>query len=298
MTKSRRSLRNSVRTALSLLALLPLFFGCSSSTSPTYLRENIPQAVKDICKNEYKVDVHVKLIGKTLWVYLPLENLFEENDKPQKNIERFKVEENRASFPDDGLKVRYKIIPVPEKDKYQQIKYEKDAAEKINSVWKVLRRVIFSAEDLKKNGPHFFCIVTADIKNGFVLRDTFYFQDLKKLSFYHIPVSEFQHRDIQDSAISADIIGDKNGDSLRYTDVNMKQFISWQIEQRIKFKFEKPEVGKNADIDSEIFKIIINTLRIYDYRDFSFIELDNLATKNRNLLNRQAVLESFKEWKF
>lgn len=62
-----------------------------------------------------------------------------------------------------------------------------------------------------------------------------------------------------------------------------------QIKHRIKLKFQKPEVDKNIDIDKEILKIIIYTIKTYDLRNFREVQLDNLVTENRVILNQAAV---------
>ena len=75
-------------------------------------------------------------------------------------------------------------------------------------------------------------------------------------------------------------------------------FLMEQIKQRIKYKFQKPEVEKNADIDKEIAKIVVNTLKIYGFKDFDVIELYNAQTKNRVILNKAAALEAPIEQRF
>jgi len=43
----------------------------------TYPKESLKESIVRICKNEYKVDVKVATIGKTIVIYLPLENLMD-----------------------------------------------------------------------------------------------------------------------------------------------------------------------------------------------------------------------------
>lgn len=45
--------------------------GCA----PTYPKERLKESIIRLCKNEYKVDVKVRTIGKTVAIYMPLENL-------------------------------------------------------------------------------------------------------------------------------------------------------------------------------------------------------------------------------
>ena len=54
--------------------LLPVsLIGCGV----TYPKEGIRESIVKICKNEYKVDVKAETIGKTIVIYLPLEDLMD-----------------------------------------------------------------------------------------------------------------------------------------------------------------------------------------------------------------------------
>lgn len=278
---------------LSLCLGTLLVFGCTSSTQPTYLKENINEAIQNICKTEYNLDVKARLVGQTVWIYLPLEDILEsltgKKDKPEKYLERFAIEDNKVGFKDETLNLNYLIKAIPEQEKQQEIGYSKSALDKISSVWRVIRRVIFSMEETKRGGPQFFCLVTADIKNGFQIKEVFYYLDLKKVSYQFISWAEYQHRTIQDMEIAPQVIGDKQGLYLDYHDITWKEFIAGQIQQRIKLKFQKPEVDKNADIDKEILKIVIYTVKTYGFIDFNDAEFNNFLTQNKIVLNRQAL---------
>ena len=288
--KSRLSLKNSVRTGLNLILALAIISGCSSSTKPTFSREDVAVSLENICAKEYKIEIKAKLVGRTLWVYLPVEDLFTKADKPEKYVEKFSVEDNSAILRDELLKLDYAVKNIPEKEKAQQVKYNKPVYEKINSVWRALRRVIFSMKHSDGEGPQFYCIVIADIKNGFETIETFYGQDLKKVSYEYISWGEYQHRIIEETNVSPLILQDKDGTHLEYRDISMKEFICAQIENRVRMKFQKPEVEAGADIDKEVLKIASTTLKIYNFKDFSALELNNILTQNRTILNKAAVL--------
>lgn len=70
-------LRGSGKSAFSLAVLTlcaSLFLG---GCGETYPKEGIREAIVNICKDEYKIDVKVEVIGKTIAIYLPLENLMD-----------------------------------------------------------------------------------------------------------------------------------------------------------------------------------------------------------------------------
>jgi hypothetical protein len=69
----------------------------------------------------------------------------------------------------------------------------------------------------------------------------------------------------------------------------MADFVIQQIEHRIKLKFQKGEFGKKADIDKEVLKATVYTIKAYDFKDFDEVELYNLTTNNKVTLNRAAI---------
>ncbi|MDD5561584.1 MAG: hypothetical protein PHT50_05595 [Candidatus Omnitrophica bacterium] len=294
--KSKLSSKNLARAALKLIPLILFLSSCTSSTAPTFLKENISKAVKDICKKEYQLDIVTKLAGRTFWVYLPLENIIIKSDKPEKYIERFLVEDKKNWFNQRILEISYSVKPVPETEKQQEMTLDKSVNTKIFNVLQVIRRVFFSMDNREETkSPIFFCIVTADIANGFELTQVFYYMDLKKLSYGFISQTEYQHRIVQDTGVSAQIIGDREGEHLVYRDITLDEFLADQIQGRIRMKFQKPEVGKNADIDREVLKIVSLTLNTYAFKNFNLVEMTNLVTGAKTILNRAAVCAGPKE---
>lgn len=295
MMRSKLSSRSLAKAGFKLLPLIFFLSACTSSISPSFPKESIPQAVKDICLKEYKLDVSARLINRTLWVYMPLEDIISKPEKPEKYIERFLVEDKENTLAERKLEVSYLIKPVEETTRQQEMALDKTVNEKIFNVLQVVRRVLFSIDNSKKNTPLFFCIVTADIKNGFEIKQIFHLLDLKKLSYGFISQTEYQHRIVQDTAVSPDIIGDKEGAHLLYRDITLEEFIAYQIRNRIRLKFQKPEVEKNADIDKEVLKIVAHTLDTYAYKDFNIVELVNLETGGKTILNQAAILANSRD---
>jgi len=278
------------KAALKLLPLIIFLSSCSSSTSPSFMKEDIPRAVKEICKKEYQLDIVTNLTGRTFWVYMPLENIITQSPKPEKYIERFLVEDRRNIFNEKVLSINYMIKPVPEKEKQQDMSLDKSVNTKIFNVLQVIRRVLFSMDNRQaKDNPVFFCIVTADTANGFELKQIFHCLDLKKISYGFISQTEYQHRIVQNTEVSPQIIGDKEGRHMVYRDITMEEFLADQIQCRIRMKFQKPEVEKNVDIDQEVLKVVSLTLNTYGFRDFTLVDMANLATGAKIIINQAAI---------
>jgi len=289
MMKLKPFLRNLARYGLNIYIVLCLISGCSSSTSPTYSRQDVEKAIPRILKQEYEISVKSKLVGSTLWIYLPLQNIFEKADKPDKIPEKFKIEENENEVRDGRIRLNYLIKVIPEKERMQEYVISKAALKKINNVWDVLRRVIFSLDNKSKASMKFCCLVIADIKNGFEMREMFYCQDILKVTYRVISPGEYHHRVSFSSSMSLKIIGDTEGRNVNYKDITLRDFVAEQIKHRINLKFQKPEVNQNADIDKEIEKIIVDIINIYGLTDINTVELNNLFTDNKIIINRADI---------
>lgn len=301
--KLRLFLKNLAKAALNSLILINLllfFAGCSSSTSPTYLQENIGPAIQKICKEEYGFDVKCRRVGSTLWVYLPLKKLLIESKKKEKNKKiEFEIEKLRVEYLDRINTLDYAVRPIrPQEKQPNNMAYSKEAMEKINNVLKVIRRVLFSTAYSKKEETKFFCIVTADIELGFKIEELSYYEDLRKVSYDFISWEEYQHRLISKVVPAPELINDINGDNLDYRDFTIEDFVAMQIEHRITLKFDTPEVHQPVDIDEEILKIAVSTIKTYNVRSFSEVELHNLLTKRRTIFNRPAIFSKSKEYEF
>ncbi len=290
--KSKLFSKSLAKIALKLLPFVFCLSACNSSVTPSFLKESTASAVKDICLKEYKLDLVTKLVDQTLWVYMPLEDIVTKLDKPEKYIERFSIQDNKNLLAEGILSVSYLIKPIEEKESNQEMALDKKVNEKIFNVLQVIRRVLFSTDHSKINSPLFFCIVTADIKNGFQIKQVFHLSDLKKLSYGFISQTEYQHRILQDTEVSPLIIGDRQGTHLDYQNITLDNFIVGQIQNRIKIKFQKPEVEKNADVDKEILKIITYTLNTYNFQNFTLLEMTNLLNEKKSIFNRTAILNN------
>lgn len=280
------------------LLLILLFFipACQPRTKPDgFQKEDIPQAISDTSKKEHNLEVSSKLVGQTLWVYLPLENLFEKAKTPKKRTVRFSADKNSCQFENNFFNLDFLIKAVPETEQLQEYEPNKKVMENLNNVWTVIRRMLFSMDRSKAKEPNFIFLTASDIKNGIEIRQLSYYLDLKKLSYGFISVEEYQHRVIQETDFLPEIIGDKEGRHLKYYDVPLTEFIAKQIKSRVDAKFLGPEVQQNADIEKEIIKACSLTIRIYDFKGLDGVVINNLATNNRTLLNQRAIREKTAE---
>jgi len=114
--------------------------GCFfSAGNPTYTTQTIAKSLTDLALREYKIDVTSRLVGSTLWVYMPVEDLFIKNPKSEKYSEKFKILTNSGVLKGNRFTGEYNIKLIPPQDKSQDYKINKDISDKIGLLWKVIR---------------------------------------------------------------------------------------------------------------------------------------------------------------
>src|SRR3990167_3090254 len=84
-------------TLVNFLLILNLQ-GCSFQPNhDPYTLTNLSDYLVKIARDDYKVTLVSKLVGQTLWVYLPLEeSLFIDADKPQEYSQRYEIKNLEA----------------------------------------------------------------------------------------------------------------------------------------------------------------------------------------------------------
>lgn len=295
MTRLKRYSRNAVKAVLSASILILFTTGCNSSTAPTFKKETAASSIKDILKREYNLEVTTGLAGNALWIYYPAQDILEESKKN----EAFRIERTDTKLIDGNITTVYSIKKTAPKE-IDSSKFKKQIQDNTGNIWKILRRVLFSLDRSKESEPEFYRIVVADIKNGFEIINTSYYTDIKKVSYGIISGEEYGHRSPQEINVSEEIIGDKTGKHVVFKSISMGDFIAQQINHRIILKFATPEfdLRANVDIDKEIKKIPPLTIKIYDYQDFNFVELENLVSGYKIMLNKAAILGTPTERRF
>jgi hypothetical protein len=68
-----------------IILLIFIFTGCNP-VSQFLPREKIPEEIKRLCKEEYNLSVKTNLTDNTIWVYIPLEHLINEDMQINKDI--------------------------------------------------------------------------------------------------------------------------------------------------------------------------------------------------------------------
>jgi hypothetical protein len=104
--KNRDSSAFGLRMTYLKFLFIPLFLVLlSSCDKPTYSKEKIKESVIELCKNEYNIDVKVRVTGATLGVFLPVDGLVDPdlklNESAGKKIEDVALSMHRVIMSTD-----------------------------------------------------------------------------------------------------------------------------------------------------------------------------------------------------
>ncbi len=106
-SRQRRLVRNLFLTGICVSLICG---GCS----PTYPKEKLAETLVDVCEKEYNVQIQAKLIGKTIIIFIPLDELFDLKldilPEAVEKIEDVILTTSRAIFSTDAQVDFYMII--------------------------------------------------------------------------------------------------------------------------------------------------------------------------------------------
>jgi hypothetical protein len=270
--------------------LLSVFSGCSKpSDAPGSLSlSEAQEKFLKICKDEYSLNVVLKPLSNTTWIYLPTtEGFFEFKGKKGgpgetgplaiKKALNFLEVDFRDASKDASLNIQYDISD--SRVYAQDPGYNSGYTEAFQSKQRnVLTAITRSHYDVKES-TEFFILVIADVKNGIELKSTLYIKDLKRSMTDQNFTEEYSKRVITEPPTGdTKIIGDLGGRHLNIQEITWPEFLAKQIENRIKFKYQRSSFPPSDDTEKEIMKIVNETIRAYDFTDFKSIKLHNINT--------------------
>jgi hypothetical protein len=236
--------------------------------------------VKQICKDEYNLDVTTKRTSTTLWIYAPL---------------------NKILHKEYGL-TEGKI-------------FDEGMTDKLRNILTTIGRVLISSD----NTPDFFALVASDINIGLDYTLIGCVLDIKKSYAGFIPWTEANRRYVMRFKITPEAIGDKTGQHLEAYSITLPDFLAEQIAQRIATKFQEEglkkyfkltksearfsndafvfeyaieriaEPNKKIDIKNEVLNTVTYCIKTYEFRDFLLVEINDLTGKDKTLLSREAI---------
>lgn len=278
------SLRNLAKAALLFSLFLYSYTnisGCQNSIEPTYKEENIPYLVKQICKDEYGLQVNTQRTPNALWVYIPLSRILHKE---------YGVKEGKI--------------------------FDEEIMDKLRNILNTIGRVFLSAD----RTPEFFALWASDINIGIDYTLIGSVLDIKKSYAGSIPITEANKRYVMNFKMAPEAIGDTEGKHLQLYDIILPDFLAQQMLQRISAQFQEEDLkkyfqlekingifnndtfifeysikqtikpGKSINITDKILNTITYCIKTYEFQSFSSLEIYDLVTQDKSVLNKAAIL--------
>ena len=314
-----RPTRSSVFIALFFASCLT---GCFKITPPVTSLKEAYQKFVTLCKEEYSLDVKVRQLNDTVYIYLPIDQvivdiaaktMLEPQAEAKATVQTDQLKFIESAFAENAFKIDYAVASTknyPTKDPGYQTAYGEEFKEKQRNILTSIFRafgdlgIVPGDVEYKDAGrqekhktfvdahlsvdqpPEFVVLVIADIKKGIEIETIFNFSDLKRTMVGELLEDEYQKRTLYELRGGQQIIGDMEGKHLDYKEILWPDFIARQIKNRVSLAYQNKmiEPGNNED---NILKIVAQTIRNYGFKNFSNILLHNLETDAKSSHGRE-----------
>ncbi|UCC94598.1 MAG: tetratricopeptide repeat protein, partial [Candidatus Omnitrophota bacterium] len=202
-----------------------LLFLLACEISPTYSRREITDVIKNICKEEFNLDVTVWQIDDSVWVYTPLKLLDQEG--------KFKMDEKG--------------------------KWDEEVAGDRRRIFMSLLRAFLNMD----KPPKFYCFIESNIeKAGVDIYTVQFIPDAIKFYMELLSINEINQRTVSFYFQSPDILNDKEGEHIQPYEVPMGEFIALLIGQNMLQEVSSEEVKDNLQVNDLAVDYLPGTLTV------------------------------------
>ncbi|MFA5059518.1 MAG: hypothetical protein WC676_02720 [Candidatus Omnitrophota bacterium] len=269
--------------------------GCSTKEA-NYLPSQAQQQFLKISSEEYNLSPVLKTAGKTLWVYLPLDQEIlsikagQNQSTNSASVAQFSVQYINGKLDDKNFLFEYDIIPVTRSSANNSsitTVYTEEFTKSYQNILSTIGRVYFNTQQ----PPDFIVLVIADIRNGLEVKNTFLLEDFKKYQTQILPYEEYIQRVLTESSGNPLIKDDKQGDHLGPQDIIWPNFLAQQIVNRIKFKYTQSDFKPQNAPSDEIIKIAAHVIQTYQFEDFLTVELRDLRQEKSYSFGKSLINE-------
>ncbi len=274
--------------------LLLALAGCANPPAAAVSLSQADEKFAALCRDEMKYPVVIKRAPNTVWIYLPMEeNIFDFKASPKgpkmstQATEGFAIQYLDVNFAEEKFLVQYDINKIKKYTK--DLGYASNYSGKYQEKQRNLLTTIFRAyaDVPTEQVPPFFVLVIADITKGLETTTIFNFGDFKRAmsdqSFYE----EFTRRTVSDEPKgNTNIIGDTDGRHLEITEVTWPEFLSKQIQYRIRMKYQYSSFPPGPNTPQEIADIAAAVTGAYNFTDYSVIVLEDLDAGTKTTVGR------------
>lgn len=266
------------------------FCGCALQDT-SYTPSDAEQKLITTLQDEFHYRPVVKSVGKTLWIYLAgRRDIFRfkaSNDVSQAPARKFTVVYLNGNFENKTFVLEYDIAPATKSERSNGLSTA--YTEEFNQEYRNLLGAIAQVYLNTQQPPDFIVIVFADIKNGIEVINTLCLEDFKKYQASALPYEEYSLRVLSESKGNPKIINDDMGGHIAYGDVPWSDFLLRQIVKRILFKYQQSDFEPGEDTERELLTIARETLRLYNFEDFTAIKLHDLKEDVNRTIGREEL---------
>ncbi|MDP8213073.1 MAG: hypothetical protein P9X22_07300 [Candidatus Zapsychrus exili] len=306
---------------LALLLVIFLSISCGKKELPKLTLEEAHQKFIAICKDEYGLDVSLKIADNTLWIYLPIDHPFYQYKasppapSTQEIVEKHKINKLDSEFKDSSFVISYDIVKdkiYPSKDPGYESKNHDEFSKKYRKIFEAILRSYFDLKESTMPGfavnaeleieetkidsyvqnasaPEFFVIVIADITSGLIIEYTANLDDYRRYANSSLPYEEYSKRLLYDMRGEVELVGDRQGKNLKTYAISWQSFLSRQMKNRINFKYGRSQFPPSDDTRKEILSAVVETIRFYNFEDFDSVMLNNLRNETNEVVSKEAI---------
>jgi hypothetical protein len=290
---------------LAFIGAALLLTGCTGQIEkPPVLTVTAAQKkFEEKCLKDFNLHVRSRQVGQTFWVYLPIKDpIFDyevQKEKPpaeaKETPNKFVVNFADGKFQNNVFSFEYDIMDKKkskDEDYGFNSSYTDTYVKNQNNLFTAIYEVFLNTKASDKEvTPLFFVVVITDIKKGIETRSTFYLKDFMRYMSGDIPNDEYMKRFLGDRKGSPAMIGDETGTHLKYTNMTMGEFLSKQIVNRIHFKFQYSDFPpKDNKFDDIVIGIVADTVKYYQFDDFTNVRLNNLRLNQKYLFDKAQLV--------
>ncbi|MBF0493685.1 MAG: hypothetical protein HQL28_00960 [Candidatus Omnitrophica bacterium] len=309
-----------ISVCMPLVAACVLFL---SSCGPTYPKEKLPETIKKVCKDEYKMDVDVSVDGSTLGIYCPIKGLLDVSmgisEEAWDQISNLILIASRVVLSTDAKINFYIVITQDERLPEMQIviiKYVEDVkqgmfryigrdesfkrtlfsmnltpqARKERSVEKVFDRLGVEEQVRESVLSEFFRSSPSKLSDIGYWRGHFYIKDVEVGEFLSAQIANRMRIDFKNDKTLDEEFKFDSAEGLFLREKNKKAF---QIKYKIYNQIQTDDKKRlNNDKVKGILQIVYDVVDGYKFKEFDFVELED------QLENSKVNVPSDEIWSF
>lgn len=299
-----------------LIADLLLFTGCSRTPPPiakTSTEEKFLKSFNKTTNLEYPLYTTTKIVGKTFWIYIATQKeLLTINTTsaiggvmPEKIIKFMDI---KCRYENSAFNLDYIFIKsTPEEKAKEQDLFKKSMGgtslyqDFTDTTIEILQKAYYAIGDIISDteNMNFFAICLADIKKGIKITFVIHRLDMEQFLLEMLPSDEFYNRMILKTDGRKEIINDKYGLAVEYSDISLIDFLREQIVNHASAKisemekYEAEQLKALDNLDDIIANSVYEVATKYEFGDFIIVEIKNIITKETTILTKSKLINQF-----